>query len=248
MPQHWLRRLNNEYQNLSRRVYVYLGAASTVINWCSTEAAEKRYFQKKRIDSLTEGHFNDVRLCRTNRTGHIICHRSEMGQGVRSSLPLLIADEMEADWSRVTVEQAIADEVYGSQNTDGSRSVRRHYRRLRQAGATARTMLQQAAAKYWQVNVDECEVFNHQVTHVPSGQQVDFAKLVSIAIDLDIPESKTLKLKSDQQLRYVGRDDIKNVDGLDIAMGKAVYGYDVQRESLLIAVIARPPVLFANQK
>lgn len=240
-------------QNLSRRRFMFgLGAASTgLLIGVQLEAAEKAVFPEKAVlTALPEGHFQPDVFISVAPTGQvsIICHRSEMGQGVRSSLPLLIADEMEADWSRVTVEQAIADEVYGSQNTDGSRSVRRHYRRLRQAGATARTMLQQAAAKYWQVNVDECEVFNHQVTHVPSGQQVDFAKLVSIAIDLDIPESKTLKLKSDQQLRYVGRDDIKNVDGLDIAMGKAVYGYDVQREGLLIAVIARPPVLFGKPK
>ncbi|MCJ8272287.1 MAG: molybdopterin-dependent oxidoreductase, partial [Psychrosphaera sp.] len=74
----------------------------------------------------------------------IISHRSEMGQGIKSTLPLLIADEMEADWDRVKIEQAVADQKYGSQNTDGSRSVRKNYQRLRQAGATARLMVLQA--------------------------------------------------------------------------------------------------------
>lgn len=238
-------------QNLSRRRFMFgMGAVGTgLLIGVQLEAAEKIPFPEKALlTALPAGHFQPDVFISVAPTGQvsIICHRSEMGQGVRSSLPLLIADEMEADWSRVTVEQAIADEVYGSQNTDGSRSVRRHYRRLRQAGATARAMFQQAASNYWQVKYEECEVFNHQVTHVPSGQQVDFATLVPIAIDLEIPKPKTLKYKSDDQLRYVGRDDIQLVDGLDIAMGKTVYGYDVQREGLLIAVIARPPVLFGK--
>ena len=81
----------------------------------------------------------------------IVSHRSEMGQGIRSTLPLLVADEMEADWNRVTVKQAIGDAKYGSQNTDGSRSVRKNYQKLKEAGAIMRTMMQQAAAKVWSV-------------------------------------------------------------------------------------------------
>lgn len=240
-------------KNLSRRRFMFgLGAVSTgLLIGVQLEAAEKAAFPEKALlTALPEGHFQPDVFISVAPTGQvsIICHRSEMGQGVRSSLPLLIADEMEADWDRVTVEQAIADEVYGSQNTDGSRSVRRHYRRLRQAGATARTMFQQAAAKYWQVKPEECEVYNHQVTHLPSGQQVDFAKLVPIAIDLEIPKPNTLKFKDDNQLRYVGRDDIALVDGLDIVTGKSIFGFDVQRDGLLVAVIARPPVLFGKPK
>lgn len=240
-------------KNLSRRRFMFgLGAVGTgLLIGVQLEAAEKAAFPEKALlTALPPGHFQPDVFISVAPTGQvtIICHRSEMGQGVRSSLPLLIADEMEADWERVSVEQAIADEIYGSQNTDGSRSVRRHYQRLRQAGATARTMFQQAAARYWKVKVEECEVYNHQVTHVPSGQQVDFATLVPIAIDLEIPDKKSLVLKDDKQLRYVGKDNIALVDEQDIATGKSIYGYDVQREGLLIAVIARPPVLFGKPK
>lgn len=177
----------------------------------------------------------------------IISHRSEMGQGIRSTLPLLVADEMEADWDRVKVVQAVADQKYGSQNTDGSRSVRKNYRRLRQAGATARYMLQQAAAKTWSVPANECEVYNHKVKH-KSGKSIDFAELVKLAKTLPTPTDEQLQFKTDEQLRYIGKDDIPLVDGKDLVTGKAVYGYDVELPNQKYAVIARPPVVFGKVK
>ena len=95
----------------------------------------------------------------------LIAHRSEMGTGIRTSLPLIIADEMEADWNRVKVQQAVGDEKYGDQNTDGSFSVRMFYMPLRKAGATVRLLLEQAAAKEWGVEVSECKAQNHEVVH-----------------------------------------------------------------------------------
>ncbi|MFT4929652.1 MAG: isoquinoline 1-oxidoreductase beta subunit [Phenylobacterium sp.] len=178
----------------------------------------------------------------------IISHRSEMGQGIRSTLPLLIADEMEADWDRVKIEQADGDEKYGSQNTDGSRSVRKNYHRLRLVGATARTMLQQAAAQLWGVLAQDCEVYNHQVSHKASGKVADFAQLVQIASQLAIPTPQDVTLKSDDQLRYISKDNIKLVDGQDIVTGKAIYSFDVELEGQKYAVIARPPVLFGTIK
>lgn len=178
----------------------------------------------------------------------IISHRSEMGQGIRSTLPRLIADEMEADWHRVKVVQATADEKYGSQNTDGSRSVRKNYRRLRQAGATARWMLRQAAAQMWGVEPQECEVYNHQVSHKKSGKKADFAQLVQTAKTLALPDDKQLILKTDEQLRYVGKDDLPLVDAKAFVSGKAVYGYDVELPQMKYAVIARPPVVFGKVK
>ncbi|MCF6301148.1 MAG: molybdopterin-dependent oxidoreductase, partial [Proteobacteria bacterium] len=176
----------------------------------------------------------------------IICHRSEMGQGVRSTLPLLIADEMEADWSRVTVEQALGDKKYGSQNTDGSRSVRKNYQKLKEAGAIARTMLQQAAAQFWQVPVKSVEIYNHTARVKDTDKSLDFSKLVGIAATLSVPERKTLQLKTEQQQRYIGKENIKLLDGEDLVTGKAVFGYDVVIEGMKIAVIARPPVLFGS--
>jgi len=178
----------------------------------------------------------------------IMCHRSEMGQGIRSSLPLLVADEMECDWSRVIVEQALGDVKYGSQNTDGSRSVRRFYFRLKEAGATARQMLQLAAAQVWKVKPTQVEIYNHQAKLKGSSQVLDFADLVEIAAKIPVPEKSTLKLKKESEHRYVGRDNMKIIDGKDIVSGKAIYGYDVELEGMKYAVIARPPVVFGKVK
>lgn len=180
----------------------------------------------------------------------IISHRSEMGQGIKSTLPLLVADEMEADWDRVKIQQAVADRKYGSQNTDGSRSVRKSYKRLRQAGATARFMFQQAAATLWDVDFTECEVYNHKVTHKASNRVADFAELVKIASKQPIPTitHSHSHIKPDDKLRYVGKDDIDLVDGKAFVTGAAEYGFDTELEGQTYAVIARPPVLFGKVK
>jgi isoquinoline 1-oxidoreductase beta subunit len=178
----------------------------------------------------------------------IISHRSEMGQGIRSTLPLLVADELEADWARVTVEQALGDQKYGSQNTDGSRSVRRNYQKLREAGAMARTLLQQSAAQVWKVDASKVEIYNHQAKLSGSDKALDFSDLVAIAATLPLPEKSSLKLKAISEQRYIGKEDIKLLDGTDIVTGKAVFGYDVQLENMHIAVIARPPVVFGKVK
>lgn len=178
----------------------------------------------------------------------IISHRSEMGQGIKSSLPLLIADELEADWNRVNVVQATADEKYGSQNTDGSRSVRKNYHRLRVAGATARTMLAQAAAQIWQIDVKHCRVYNHKITNQKTNAQLDFGDCVAIATGLPMPDKSKVTLKDDTQLRYVGKDDIELVEGKEMVTGKAIYGTDVELPGMTYAVIARPPVVFGTIK
>ena len=102
----------------------------------------------------------------------IYCHRSEMGQGIRTSLPQVIADELEADWDKIELIQAIGHEKYGDQNTDGSTSIRRHFDLLRNAGATARDMMIAAAASTWGVPADECVAREHAVHHAASGQSL----------------------------------------------------------------------------
>jgi len=176
----------------------------------------------------------------------IISHRSEMGQGIRSTLPLLVADELEADWDRVTVKQALGDAKYGSQNTDGSRSVRKNFQKLKEAGAIMRTMLQQAAAQVWSVPVDQVRIEHHQAHH--NDEALDFKELVKIASKLDVPERTSLKLKTEAEQKYVGKPGMALLDGKDIITGKAVFGFDVQLEGMKIAVIARPPVVFGTVK
>ena len=111
----------------------------------------------------------------------IVAHRSEMGTGIRTSLPIVVADELEAEWKRVKVEQAIGDTKYGSQDTDGSNSIRSFYQAMRVTGATARTMLENAAASKWNVAATECRAKNHEVVHLASGRKLAFGDLVSLA-------------------------------------------------------------------
>ncbi|HEY7914565.1 MAG TPA: molybdopterin cofactor-binding domain-containing protein [Blastocatellia bacterium] len=102
----------------------------------------------------------------------IVTHRSEMGTGIRSVLPTVVAEELDADWKRVKIEQAIGDTKYGSQNTDGSCSIRDFYDAMREAGATARLMLELAAASKWGVPVAECKAQNHQVVHAATNRKL----------------------------------------------------------------------------
>jgi isoquinoline 1-oxidoreductase beta subunit len=174
----------------------------------------------------------------------IVCHRSEMGQGIRTSLPMVVADEMEANWLHVKVEQAPGDEVkYGNQDTDGSRSMRHYFMPMRRVGAAARQMLETAAAQHWQVPVSEVKAELHQVVHVKSGKTLSFGELAKAAAKLSVPARETLRLKQPAEFRYIGKVWLKIIDGQNIVSGKAQYGIDTRLPDMLYAVVARPPVL-----
>src|SRR6201996_924362 len=173
----------------------------------------------------------------------IIAHRSEMGTGVRTSLPLIVAEEMEADWSRVKVQQAHGDEVkYGNQDTDGSRSTRHYLIPMREIGASARVMLEAAAAKRWNVPVTEVKAVNHEVVHSASGKKLGFGDLAADAAKQTVPKVDGLKLKDPKDFRYLGKGDVSIVDLRDITVGTAHYGSDTRLPGMKYAVIARPPV------
>src|SRR2546425_5620119 len=173
----------------------------------------------------------------------IVCHRSEMGQGVRTGMPMIVADELEADWKRVRVVQANGDETrFGNQDTDGSRSTRHFLEPMRRCGAAARQMLEAAAAARWNVPVAEVEGKNHEVIHRPSGRRVGYGALAKDAAKLPVPPRETLRLKDPSRFRYIGKGQLKLVDGPNIASGKAQYGIDTRLPGMLYAVVARPPV------
>ena len=179
----------------------------------------------------------------TDGTVTIVAHRSEMGTGVRTSLPLIVAEEMEADWSRVKVVQAHGDEVkYGNQDTDGSRSTRHYLIPMRQIGASARTMLETAAAKRWGVPVGEVKAVNHEVVHSSGGRHIGFGDLAADAAKESVPNVDSLKLKDPKDFRYLGKGQVSIVDLRDITVGAAQYGGDVRLAGMKYAVIARPPV------
>ena len=176
-----------------------------------------------------------------------VAHRSEMGTGSRTSLPVILADELDADWKRVRIQQAIGDKKYGDQNTDGSCSVRDFYDTLRQAGAGARLMMERAAAAKWGVPASECKAQLHQIVHTPSGKKLGFGELASLAAQQRVPKKEELRLKSPSEFRYIGKD-IPIADLNDIVKGKAVFGMDVKLPGMVYASIERCPVYGGTMK
>ncbi|ETW14829.1 aldehyde dehydrogenase [Roseivivax marinus] len=173
----------------------------------------------------------------------LVAHRSEMGTGSRTSIPMVMADEMEADWSRVKIVQAPGDEPkYGNQNTDGSRSMRHHIQTARRMGGAVRTMLARAAAEEWGVDVSEVTVENHQVTG-PAGATLGFGDLAEAAMAQPVPAHEEIVFKTEDQFRYMGKGEVQITDLHDITTGKAVYGADVTLPGMKVAMIARPPVV-----
>ena len=168
-----------------------------------------------------------------------------MGTGAaRTTLPMIVADELDADWSRVRVVQSPGDEeTYGNQDTDGSRSVRHFIQPMRQVGAGARKMLETAAAKRWGVDANEVQARFHEIVHTPSGKKLGYGDLAADAAALPAPALDTLQLKKPSAFRYIGKGNVTIVDLFDITTGKATYGQDVKLPGMLFAVIARPPVV-----
>jgi isoquinoline 1-oxidoreductase subunit beta len=171
----------------------------------------------------------------------IVAHRSEMGTGSKSTLPMVVADELDADWKRVRVEQAIGDEKYGSQNTDGSCSIRDFVAIMKIAGATARTMLEQAAAAKWNVPASECKAQLGFIVHTKSGKKAGFGELAAAAAKLPVPDKATLKFKPESEYRYINKN-IPVVDQQDLCEGKGTFGIDAKMPGMLVASIEHSPV------
>lgn len=183
----------------------------------------------------------------TDGTVIIVTHRSEMGTGIRSVLPTVLADELDADWKRVKIEQAIGDAKYGNQNTDGSCSIRDFYDAMRQAGASARVMLEGAAAAQWGVAASECKAQNHQVVHAASGRKLGYGELAAAAAKQPVPKKEELKFKSPSEYRYIGKN-MPTIDLDDICAGRGTFGIDAKMPGMVYAMIARSPVFGGKLK
>jgi isoquinoline 1-oxidoreductase beta subunit len=183
----------------------------------------------------------------TDGTAYIIAHRSEMGNGVRTALPRIVADELDADWARVKVVQAIGDEKYGDQDTDGSHSVVSFFGPLREAGATARLMLVRAAAQQWGVPVSQCVTDSHTVVHKPSGKKLGYGELATAASKQEVPKKEELKLKPRSEWKYIGKD-AAGYDLKDMCTGKGSYGQDARMDGMLYASVMHPPVMGSKVK
>jgi isoquinoline 1-oxidoreductase beta subunit len=177
----------------------------------------------------------------TDGTIHVVAHRSEMGTVIRTTLPLVVADELDADWKRVIIDQAVGDKRYGDQNTDGSHSIRSFFDTMRQSGASARWMLIQAAAQQWNVPASECGTEPHTVVHAKSGRKARYGQLAAAAAKLDVPKADQLQLKKSADWRYIGKG-MTSYDLEKLCTGKAIYGMDAHIEGMVYASIERSPV------
>jgi isoquinoline 1-oxidoreductase beta subunit len=169
----------------------------------------------------------------------IYAFRSDMGQGIRTAIAMLIAEELDVDWSSVRIEQAQTDSKYGDQLTGGSVSISRYYLGLRLAGATARQMLVEAAAGIWDVDVANCKTEAGLVLHPDGSKKISYGDLVEAASKLEVP--KEANVKETSQFKIVGTAK-GHWDAPQIVSGKAIYGLDVRLPGMLFAAIARCPV------
>lgn len=169
----------------------------------------------------------------------IMSPNPEIGQNVKTSMPMIVAEELDVDWKKVIVEQAGFDaKKFTRQLAGGSQSIRHGWQGLRMAGATARRMLLEAAAKQWQVPVEELTTEAGMIKHEKSGQSIGYGEIASAAAGIEVPEE--VELKDPKDFKIIGTSR-KNVDGPKIIKGEPLYGLDIQREGMLIAMIAHPP-------
>ena len=223
---------------LSRRAFLRAGGSAGAVLVLGLRAAT--------ADALTGGPaFSPDVFVSIDTAGlvRITVSKGEMGQGVRTALPRILADELDADLARVDVAQAPGDPRYGDQNTDGSRSIRMLWSPLRRAGAVAREMLVRAAAETWGMPVAECRAREHGVEHPLSGRRLDYAQLVVRAARLPVPAEPALK--DPAAFRYIGVSAPLR-DARAIVTGGATYGFDVRIPGMKYACVARAPVFDAR--
>ena len=235
----------SHFANLSRRGFLkgVVGSGALVLgaHYVPTLLWAEESSPTRTAADLATLHPNIFVGIDTDGTVHIVASRSEMGTVIRTSLPLVVADELDADWKRVKIEQAIGDPRYSDQNTDGSRSVRNFYDTMRVAGGTARFMLIQAAAQQWGVPASDCQTDLHVVVHRESGRRLGYGELASAASKLSVPKKEELQFKKKDAWRYVGKG-MDSIDLTDLCTGKATFGMDARVDGMVYASIEHPPV------
>jgi isoquinoline 1-oxidoreductase beta subunit len=236
----------NDIQIITRRSFIRgLGLASGgLIIACNFPESGEMVSKLKPFNGKT---FDPNLFIQLKKSGELIllASRSEMGNGVRTSLTSVIADEMDADWNMVTVKQATGDAKFLDQNTDGSRSIRYLFEPMRKMGATARAMLIAAAAIKWKVEASGLKTDNHYVVNPANGDKLFYGDLIEEAAGITIPENPPLKDYKD--FKYIGKG-LKSIDGANFTSGKAIYGMDIKLENMKYAAIARCPVTFGTVK
>jgi isoquinoline 1-oxidoreductase beta subunit len=183
-----------------------------------------------------------------NNTVTIFSKGPEIGQGIKTAFGLIIAEELDADWSTVVVEQApINPKVYGSQSAGGSTSIPRGWDQLRQAGAAARTMLVGAAAKQWNVPATECTAAASVVTHKATGRKLTYGELAISAAAQPVPDASALPLKARADWKLIGKR-VTGVDNRQIVTGQPIFGIDVQMPGMVYANYTKSPAIGGKVK
>ena len=170
----------------------------------------------------------------------LVSKQPEIGQGIKTSLPMVIAEELGVNWKVVRIVQGDLDPAYGGQSAGGSTSTPNNYNNFLKLGATARTMLIQAAAQTWQVPVSECVAANSAVQHLPSQRSLGYGQLAAKAATLPVPAADTVQLKNPKDYKLLGTR-IGGVDNLAIVTGKPLFGIDVRLPGMLYAVYEKCP-------
>lgn len=181
----------------------------------------------------------------SDNTVTVTIAESEMGQGVFTTLPMMVAEELEADWGQMRAVPALADQKYGYQQTGGSSSLRNNWNKLRMAGAAAKEMLLVAASQKWAIQADLCKAESGFIINTKTSEKVSYGDLVDIARNLPLP--KSVSLKSPEHFKIIGRP-LPRLDSPDKIIGKAVYGSDMTLEGMLTATVIHPPVFGGSVK
>jgi isoquinoline 1-oxidoreductase subunit beta len=229
--------------NLSRRAFLAAGTAAGGGLLLSVELPAL----SRNANAADAGTFAPNAFVRIGRDGQVtlIMHKVEMGQGTYTSMPMLLAEELEVDLSQVCLEHAppndqlYAEPLFGVQETGGSTSVRGNWQPLRQAGATARILLEAAAALTWKVDANSCHAARGEVIHGPSGRRLSYGALVDKAAALPLP--RNIPLKDPKDFKLIGTS-AKRLDAPDKVNGTAKFGIDVKVPGMKFAVVAACPV------
>ncbi|MEN9663190.1 MAG: hypothetical protein RL324_2139 [Verrucomicrobiota bacterium] len=171
----------------------------------------------------------------------IVSHKPEVGQGISTSLPMVVAEELDADWSQVQIDAGKYNPAYGNQRSGGSNSTPTNYDRLRQMGATARAMLVEAAAQTWGVPAAECTTATGFVIHAASNRRAGYGSLVAKAATLPVPAANTVRLKDPANFKLIGTR-VSSYQIPQIVSGQPLFGIDQKVPGMLHAVYLKCPV------
>ncbi len=227
------------WQKLDRRTFLKLtGLASGGFTLAACFHDSPASVAQAQVDDFAPNAFISI-----SPDGSVLIYSKspEIGQGIKTAFPMIVAEELDADWADVRVEQAPIDpDVYGRQSAGGSRSIRSSWNQLREAGGTARAMLVNAAVDSWGVAADECSTAASVVTHEPTGRRLTYGELAALAAKLPVPDKSTLTFKSRDNYRLIGKR-ITGVDNEKLVTGKPLFGIDQILPGMLYASYSKCP-------